>query len=74
MSLIPTVYKRIGTGAAKIGRTGEKLHRASKMFSEFADGTTKETWVVTCSCGCTGLKSARGHIEFFPDKTPNCGK
>lgn len=67
-----TSYTKIGTGGAKIGRTGAKLHRASLMRTTFEDGAFKDSWVVVCRCGCQGLKSARGKIEFFADTPATC--
>lgn len=60
--------EQIGTGAAKVGRTGVKLHRAILMQRTYDDGSTGTYWAKTCSCGAVGKA-----IQYFPNVATNCG-
>jgi hypothetical protein len=55
-------------GAARIGRTGTKLHAAYKSRRTDDDGKVTEYWMVRCGCGCSNKR-----FSIVPGATPNCG-
>jgi hypothetical protein len=60
-------------GAARIGRTGAKLHPASIVRLVFDDGS-HQSLQFHCSCGGTQNGHAAHKAQFSEGAEPNCGK
>jgi hypothetical protein len=63
----------IKTGAARIGRTGKKLHPA-KIVRIVFDDRTVNALEFGCNCGGTMNGHAQHKAQFFENVQSNCGK
>lgn len=64
----------IKTGAAKIGRTGTKLHPARIVRLVFDDRIVENVLQFDCSCGGTQNGHAQHKARFFENAHSTCGE
>jgi hypothetical protein len=70
MSYVRT--ETVKTGAARIGRSGKKLHPASIIRIIFDDRIVENQIQLGCSCTGTANGHAQHKAQFFENVKPTC--